>query len=248
MVLIPTHDTWQSPFLKGLDAEKPNEWGTSAPIAFYWATDTSTLYCATRPSSGAPSWVNTASGAAPSAWGTITGTLASQTDLAAALAAKVPTSRTVNGEALSSDVTLGAADVGAVPLGVNRTAYIPVLAFATPPTTLTYTTQVGEYATFGPLTYFQSRVVINSPGSGGSGAMSVSLPVASLNVANVDTIVAVNLSSNSNFVSARGRIQPNLSRVDIAGRTAAASADSAVNYSDMAAASFVEASGFYFTS
>lgn len=46
-------------------------------------------------------------------WGSITGTLANQLDLAAALAAKVPTSRTVNGQALNGNVTLSASDVGA---------------------------------------------------------------------------------------------------------------------------------------
>ena len=48
-----------------------------------------------------------------SAWGDITGTLADQLDLQAALDLKVPTSRTVNGHALSANVTLSAADVGA---------------------------------------------------------------------------------------------------------------------------------------
>jgi hypothetical protein len=45
-------------------------------------------------------------------WGTITGTLASQTDLSTALAGKVPTTRTVAGHALSADITLVKADVG----------------------------------------------------------------------------------------------------------------------------------------
>lgn len=45
-------------------------------------------------------------GGGAAAWGDITGTLADQTDLVAALAAKVPATRTVNGAALSSDVTI----------------------------------------------------------------------------------------------------------------------------------------------
>lgn len=57
-------------------------------------------------------------------WGDITGTLSDQTDLSSALGAKadasslsgyVPTSRTVNAQALSGNVTLSASDVGAVP-------------------------------------------------------------------------------------------------------------------------------------
>jgi len=47
------------------------------------------------------------------AWGSITGTLADQTDLDTALSGKVPTTRTVNNKALSSDISLTASDVGA---------------------------------------------------------------------------------------------------------------------------------------
>lgn len=46
------------------------------------------------------------------AWGSITGTLSNQTDLQTALDAKVPVTRTVNGHALSADVTVTASDVG----------------------------------------------------------------------------------------------------------------------------------------
>ena len=44
-------------------------------------------------------------------WGTITGTLSSQTDLNTALNAKVPTSTTVAGHALSGNVTIACADL-----------------------------------------------------------------------------------------------------------------------------------------
>ena len=46
------------------------------------------------------------------AWGGITGTISSQNDLQTALNAKVNTSTTVNGHALSSNVTVTAADIG----------------------------------------------------------------------------------------------------------------------------------------
>ena len=46
-------------------------------------------------------------------WGSITGTLSDQTDLDTALGGKVPTTRTVNSKALSSDISLTASDVGA---------------------------------------------------------------------------------------------------------------------------------------
>lgn len=53
------------------------------------------------------------SGGGTATWGGITGTLSSQTDLQSALNAKVPTTRTVNGHALSANVTVTASDVGA---------------------------------------------------------------------------------------------------------------------------------------
>ncbi|MCX6952913.1 MAG: hypothetical protein NTV51_12225 [Verrucomicrobia bacterium] len=46
------------------------------------------------------------------AWGDITGPISNQADIAAALAAKVPSTRTVAGKPLSSDVTLVKGDVG----------------------------------------------------------------------------------------------------------------------------------------
>lgn len=45
-------------------------------------------------------------------WGTITGSVSDQTDLQSALDAKVPTTRTVNGHALSANATVTASDVG----------------------------------------------------------------------------------------------------------------------------------------
>lgn len=64
----------------------------------------------------------TASGSGSAAWGAITGTLTDQTDLVAALALKVPTSRTVNGQPLSGNVTLTASDVGAATAAQGATA------------------------------------------------------------------------------------------------------------------------------
>ena len=50
-------------------------------------------------------------GTAEVPWGDITGTISNQADLTSALAAKVPTTTTVNGHALSSNVTVTASDV-----------------------------------------------------------------------------------------------------------------------------------------
>lgn len=61
-------------------------------------------------------------GSGSAAWGAITGTLTDQTDLVAALALKVPTSRTVNGMALSANITLSASDVGADASGAAAAA------------------------------------------------------------------------------------------------------------------------------
>src|SRR5579863_6705896 len=54
-------------------------------------------------------WVTGSGGVS---WGSITGTLSAQTDLQNALNAKVPTSTTVNGHALSGNISVTASDVG----------------------------------------------------------------------------------------------------------------------------------------
>lgn len=64
----------------------------------------------------------TGGGGGSAAWGGITGTLTDQTDLATALSGKVPTSRTVNGLSLSSNITLSASDVGADASGAAAAA------------------------------------------------------------------------------------------------------------------------------
>ena len=63
-------------------------------------------------------------------WGSITGTLADQTDLNMALGGKVPTTRTVNSKALSSDISLTASDVGAQPADATLTALAGVTSDA----------------------------------------------------------------------------------------------------------------------
>lgn len=82
-----------------------------------WAyrTDTSTMWrCMSANGEDLADWFEFSAGGGGGGggvWGAITGTLSSQTDLAAALAALVPTSRQVNGHALSSNITLKADDV-----------------------------------------------------------------------------------------------------------------------------------------
>ena len=60
------------------------------------------------------SYVDSQTGTAP-AFANITGQPTDNANLATALAGKVPTSRTINSKALTSDVTLTASDVGALP-------------------------------------------------------------------------------------------------------------------------------------
>jgi hypothetical protein len=67
-------------------------------------------------SGGLPLWYGATwpggGGGGGGTWGGITGTIGNQTDLAAALSARVPTSQTVNGHALSGNVTVTKSDVG----------------------------------------------------------------------------------------------------------------------------------------
>lgn len=51
-------------------------------------------------------------GGASSVWGDITGTLSDQTDLNSALGGKVPTTRTINSQPLSGDITLTKSNIG----------------------------------------------------------------------------------------------------------------------------------------
>jgi len=75
-----------------------------------WVIDqTGSIYICTT--AGTPGTWTQVAGGGSAAWGSITGTLSSQTDLQTALNAKVPTTRTVAGYPLSSDVTLTMPDV-----------------------------------------------------------------------------------------------------------------------------------------
>lgn len=85
---------------------------TKAPVNNPTFTGTVTVPTPTTGTGAAnKDYVDTHSGSG-GAWGTITGTLSSQSDLNAALATKVGTSTTVNGHALSTNVSVTKADVG----------------------------------------------------------------------------------------------------------------------------------------
>lgn len=73
-----------------------------------YETDTHLFYRATGTAAG--NWTVITAGSSGS-WGSITGTLSDQTDLNTALGGKVPTTRTVAGHALSSDVSIAFSDL-----------------------------------------------------------------------------------------------------------------------------------------
>ena len=73
-------------------------------------------------------------GGGAAVWGSITGTLSSQSDLNSALGGKVPTTTTVAGHALSSNVTVACGDLsnagngctGTIPTTLNVDEYLPI--------------------------------------------------------------------------------------------------------------------------
>ena len=70
-------------------------------------------YVLSSTTGGARTWIAMSGGGGGSVnWGAIAGTLSEQGDLNTALTGKVPTSRTINGAALTSNVTLTKSDVG----------------------------------------------------------------------------------------------------------------------------------------
>lgn len=99
------------------------------------------------------------------AWGGITGTLSAQTDLQSALDAKVPSSRTVAGKALTADVSLVKADVELGNVDNTSDANKPV-------STATLTALNAKQATLVSATNIKT---INGASILGSGDMSVAL-------------------------------------------------------------------------
>lgn len=85
-------------------ATDPTTATAGAVKQLYLNTTDNTLFMCTAATGGTYTWVQVGGGEVT--WGTITGTLSAQTDLQNALNAKVPTSRKVNGHALTSDVTI----------------------------------------------------------------------------------------------------------------------------------------------
>lgn len=122
-------------------------------------------------------------GAGAAVWGSITGTLSSQTDLQTALNAKenslgftaVPNTRTVNGHALSADVTVTKGDVG---LGSVENTALSTWAGTTNITTLGTITTGTWSATAIALNKITAVTASRALVSDGSGFMSASAVTA----------------------------------------------------------------------
>lgn len=117
------------------------------------------------------------------AWGSITGTLSNQTDLQAALDAKVPVTRTVNGHALSANVTVTASDVGLGNVTNDAQTKAAIVPNTVPAAGQILVGNAGGTA-FAPVT-MSGGATINSAGvvtvPGGASATPPYLVVSSLN-------------------------------------------------------------------
>ncbi len=130
-------------------------------VAAMWIADGK----ATADTDGARNQSPGSGGGGGGAWGGITGTLSAQTDLQSALDAKVPSSRTVAGKALTADVSLVKADVGLGNVDNTSDANKPV-------STATLTALNAKQATLVSATNIKT---INGASILGSGDMSVAL-------------------------------------------------------------------------
>lgn len=328
---MPASGLWQSALGIGVTANRPTVFPVEGNLAFYFSTDDNALFVASKLLNGNANWTQIAFAGGGAAWGGITGTLSAQADLAAALAALVPLTRTVNGKPLSADVTLAASDVGAVPttrtvnghtlsanvtvsaddvlptqtsnsgkplttdgttsswgaitgsgnfvkstspslvtpiLGVAaatslnlggtgavsrltpRTAWAspPALTFATPPTGLTYTSQVGWYQHIGDATLVGYKINVNAIGSGGSGACTITMPFASAS----DNFNAywANLFNGftTSMIAVNSNMPTGVAAMQLDKVTVAAVGDvTSLTYADFAAGCSLSGMGMYWT-
>lgn len=124
-------------------------------------------------------------GSSGAVWGMITGTLSAQTDLATALAAKVPTTTTVNGHALSSNVVVSASDLTT---GTLPHAQLPTLLSGDIPNNAANTS--GNAAT---ATVLATPRAINGQNFDGSAAITIAAAAGTL----TGTTLASNVVASS---------------------------------------------------
>jgi hypothetical protein len=109
--------------------------------------------------------------------------------------------------------------------------------------TCTYGEQAGKYTKIGNVVYFSARLVTAST-SGGSGDLSVSLPFASVNFSTgIGGGVFVNFGYNFTSVVANGYVVSGSAAFLLKPNTELAT----VQVSNLGGASYLNASGFYYT-
>lgn len=135
------------------------------------------------PALGGGYWIKQTGTVAGVVWGAIAGTLSNQTDLITVLNGKVPTTRTVNGHALSSDVTVTKSDIG---LGnVENTAL----------STWTGSTNITTLGTIGTGTWNGTTISIAKGGTGQTTA-----PLA------INALMPSQTGNNGKFLTTNGTV------------------------------------------
>lgn len=131
----------------------------------------------------------------------------------------------------------------------NVKRYTPVLSWGTTAPTAPTIAKVGTYQKIGSLVIFTTKITFTDVGSGGSGALSISLPSVQSSVMTgyQATLNAVTNSivcpTNTNYLAAK-ITSKKLQVMAIA--TDADPAPAAIAYADLANGDVIEISGFYY--
>lgn len=126
-------------------------------------------------------------------WGSITGTLSSQTDLQTALNAKVPTTTTVNGHALSANVIISASDLTT---GTLPHAQLPALVSGDIPNNAANTSGTAGGLSGTPSISVQN-LTVNGTCTGCSAGSGITLQTNTANNASQAILNLLNSSTNA---------------------------------------------------
>jgi hypothetical protein len=96
---------------------------------------------------------------------------------------------------------------------VTTTSFTPSLLFGGLSTGITYTDQLGRYARFGPLVFFQIRLVLTSKGSATGSATISGLPVTA--AANPESVGPVRASNMTTVNSVLWRVQASATTIEL---------------------------------